>query len=301
MLLYMVCLRMDIFCPKTNSYSKSCHFVARKGKVRDFPEVGVQACSDCGMVTHSVDLSSNVDYRTGSMHRWSSEQKEIRSKPDAEIPRRMDSIAILDAKFGFRNILDWGCGAGAMLKAMQNSYTVSGLEPDEALRQSLIQEGLIVYKDSNEISRSGNRFDLVTLFHVIEHFYNAKEELERIRSVMSPNGVILIETPNANDALLTIYENQAFENYTYWSHHPMLHSQNSLQLLLENNGFSILENSGCQRYNLANHLGWLSLGKPGGHTTLSHLFTTETLKNYSRDLVSGGTSDTLWIVASIKS
>jgi len=292
---------VEVFCPRTNSYSESCNFVARNGKVRDFPEVGVQECRYCGMVTHSSDLRSNVDYESGSMHRWSSEQKEMRSKPDEDIPRRIRAIEMLHSRYGFKEILDFGCGAGAMLKAMKHSYKVSGLELDNSQRSNLINEGFKVYRDTNEIIVSGSRYDLVTLFHVIEHFYNPEAELARIRSVISPGGLILIETPNAEDALLTTYRNPAFENYTYWSHHPMLHSRKSLQLLLENNGFSILENDGCQRYNLANHLGWLAFGKPGGHVTLSHHFSSETLESYASDMVRGGTCDTLWMVARVRS
>jgi len=114
---------------------------------------------------------------------------------------------------------------------------------------------------------------------------------------LAPGGILVIETPNSNDVLLSKYKSAAFSEFTYWSHHPMLHSNSSLENLLTRNGFEILVNSGVQRYSLNNHLYWLSMGKPGGHKTWANFASTEIEEKYADLLSKFGLSDTIWLVA----
>ena len=78
--------------------------------------------------------------------------------------------------------------------------------------------------------------------------------------MLKPGELIVIETPNAYYALVTKYGFNTFQNFTYWLHHPILHSHESLATLVLRIGFSIVENMGLQRYGLANHLYWLVKG-----------------------------------------
>jgi 2-polyprenyl-3-methyl-5-hydroxy-6-metoxy-1,4-benzoquinol methylase len=139
--------------------------------------------------------------------------------------------------------------------------------------------------------------DMVTLFHVVEHFYEASIELNQIFELLGPGGIVLIETPNSMDVLLSKYESEEFSNFTYWSHHPMLHSHRSLEKLVERSGFKIIENSGLQRYDLNNHLYWLSNGRPGGHVIWKNFLSKETVDAYEKSLIQAGVSDTIWLIA----
>ena len=139
--------------------------------------------------------------------------------------------------------------------------------------------------------------DVVSLFHVVEHFYDPTIELQRIHNLLRPGGLVVIETPNSDDALLSKYENSEFQNFTYWSHHPMLHSHKSLQALVERNNFTVLENLGIQRYDLNNHLYWLAKGLPSGHEVWSGSLSVEAIESYARSLKATKTCDTLWLVA----
>ena len=139
--------------------------------------------------------------------------------------------------------------------------------------------------------------DVVSLFHVVEHFYDPTIELQRIHNLLRPGGLVVIETPNSDDALLSKYENSEFQNFTYWSHHPMLHSHKSLQALVERNNFTVLENLGIQRYDLNNHLYWLSKGLPGGHEVWRGKTSDDAIEGYAKSLIANKTCDTLWLVA----
>ena len=118
-----------------------------------------------------------------------------------------------------------------------------------------------------------------------------------MKKVLKPNGLLIIETPNSNDSLLTKYKSLNFSNFTYWSHHPMVHSNYSLHCLVESSGYEVVLNSGAQRYDLNNTLYWLAMGKPGGHSTWKNYISSETSAKYAEDLISQGLSDTIWLIA----
>jgi len=195
------------------------------------------------------------------------------------------------------SILDFGCGAGTMLSALSDHFSVFGVEPDSCARGAARNLGHKVFESAETALASNVQVDIVTLFHVIEHFYEASLELNRTRELLMPGGIIVIETPNSMDALLSKYQSEEFSNFTYWSHHPMLHSDKSLTRLLERSGFKVTENSGVQRYDLNNHLYWLSNGRPGGHVVWKNFTYVETVDAYERFLILEGISDTLWVVA----
>jgi predicted SAM-dependent methyltransferase len=154
-----------------------------------------------------------------------------------------------------------------------------------------------VHASTEALIINEKRFDLITLFHVVEHFYKPDTELARIYELLKPGGLLLIETPNSQDALLTKYQSNPFANFTYWTHHPMLHSNNSLSSLVTRKGFTLISNSGMQRYGLENHFYWLSNNRPGGHIEWEGMFSEFTNLNYEKDLVSEGVADTIWLVA----
>jgi hypothetical protein len=99
------------------------------------------------------------------------------------------------------------------------------------------------------------------------------------------------------DVLLSKYESNEFSNFTYWSHHPMLHSHRSLEWLVERCGYKVIENSGVQRYDLNNHLYWLSQGRPGGHEAWKDFAPLEAVSAYAKLLIGQELNDTLWMVA----
>ncbi len=123
--------------------------------------------------------------------------------------------------------------------------------------------------------------------------------LDKLKNLLEDNGRLIIEVPNANDALLTIYENEAFSNFTYWSCHLYLYTHHTLNLLAKQAGFEVEFIKHIQRYPLSNHLYWLSKNKPGGHEKWGNFFDSKELNSaYENQLASLGATDT--IIACLK-
>lgn len=269
----------------------------RNGSVRDFPQYGVDECSECGLVTHERDLREFINYESGSMHNWAAGYGGTLETPKEDISRRVDAIKKLSQIHRIEHILDFGSGNGEMVRALSKTFQVEGLEPEQLARQKCLEAGLKVSASIDDFNKSQSKFDLITLFHVVEHFYNPKIEFTRIIELLRPGGILIVETPNSEDALLTEYKNEAFSNFTYWSHHPMLHSSRSLTILVTSTGFESVETCLVQRYGLANHLYWMTHQKAGGHVYWENKFSHATEEAYAQDLIKQGKADTLWLKA----
>jgi len=257
----------------------------------------VEECSNCHLVTHERDLREFIDYQSGSMHNWAAGYGGTLETPKEDISRRVEAIRTLTLNYKVKRILDFGSGNGEMISALSEHFSVEGLEPEEQARAKCVSEGKKVSASIDELIESSAKFDLVALFHVVEHFYNPRIEFTRIYDLLNPGGLLILETPNAEDALLTAYHNEAFSNFTYWSHHPMLHSSLSLSNLVTTAGFSNIEAKSVQRYGLANHLYWMTHQTAGGHVYWENKFSPITEKSYAQDLIEQGKADTLWLKA----
>jgi hypothetical protein len=104
---------------------------------------------------------------------------------------------------------------------------------------------------------------------------------------------LIIEVPSASDALLTLYESDAFSKFTYWSCHLYLFTEDNLKTLAEKAGFSALEMIQYQRYPLANHLHWLAKGKPGGQHAWEMFNVPELMRQYENVLKEKKICDTV--------
>ena len=287
----------SIECPSGNASADDCPWKKRDGSIRDFPEYGVEECSDCQLVTHERDLREFIDYQSGSMHSWAAGYGGTLETPKEDISRRVEAIRSVSQSHRVERILDFGSGKGEMIRALSGYFNVEGLEPEENARTKCNNDGNKVSASIDELTSSSARFELITLFHVVEHFYKPKIEFTRIFDLLQPGGILIIETPNSEDALLTEYQNEAFSNFTYWSHHPMLHSSVSLSNLVTTVGFDNIDVKMVQRYGIANHLYWMTHQRAGGHVYWEDKFSPTTEQSYAQDLIKQGQADTLWLQA----
>lgn len=139
----------------------------------------------------------------------------------------------------------------------------------------------------------GEGYDLITAFHVLEHLPDPREILKQLGGLLKPDGRMVVEVPSANDALLTLYNCEAFQRFTYWSQHLYLFTASTLTTLIKQEGLKVISVQHYQRYPLSNHLYWLSQDKPGGHMQWSFLDTAEVNHAYAQSLASIGKTDTL--------
>jgi hypothetical protein len=126
-----------------------------------------------------------------------------------------------------------------------------------------------MYKLASEVRKQS--YDVASLFHVLEHITTPVETLKQTHSLLRNGGKVIVEVPHARDLLFKL---ESFKRFSLWSEHIGLYTRQALQKLLEQSGFKNVQVEGFQRYPLANHIGWLVNGKPGGQNTI-HIMAPE--------------------------
>jgi len=99
---------------------------------------------------------------------------------------------------GAQRLLDIGCGRGDfILRCRARGWSVAGVEqshsPVIALKAAL---GIDVYEPDDLASIAAESFDVVTLWHVLEHLPDPASTLAEVRRILKPGGTVLIEVPN---------------------------------------------------------------------------------------------------------
>ena len=105
-------------------------------------------------------------------------------------------------------ILDVGCGTGEFLDRLAPDFAVEGTEPEpDAARWAREKLGLKVHTGYlAEISLEYEQFDLVTLWHVLEHIPDPVQELQIINKILAQDGKLLIALPNIGSIDAGIYK-----------------------------------------------------------------------------------------------
>ena len=131
-----------------------------------------------------------------------------------------------------KTVLDFGCGAGGfLLKAQNIAAKVVGIELEQRVLDHFAGQ-LELYSSIEECKSQGLNFDVITAFHVLEHVPDPRAMLKELAEILKPGGKIIIELPSGNDALLSLYENKAFQNFTYWSAHLYLFTLDTCAALI---------------------------------------------------------------------
>ncbi len=97
------------------------------------------------------------------------------------------------------NILDYGCGTADFLAHCKiHNWNITGIEPNENARKVASEKNGILPLPELEIKNlKPNSFDLITLWHVLEHVPNLNERIEDFKTLLKDDGVLLIAVPNA--------------------------------------------------------------------------------------------------------
>jgi 2-polyprenyl-3-methyl-5-hydroxy-6-metoxy-1,4-benzoquinol methylase len=106
------------------------------------------------------------------------------------------------------SVLDIGSGTGAFLHYMkQAGWEVTGLEPDDTARKNAKD---IYQVDARPISElydlAPQQFDAITMWHVLEHVHDLHTYLDHIRTLLKPEGSLLIAVPNYTSVDASYYK-----------------------------------------------------------------------------------------------
>lgn len=156
-------------------------------------------CSDCGFVflnprpsineisgyyeaekyqPHQIKPKTFLDWLYGFIRKWNNRYK-----------RRL-----IEQFMGVGSLLDYGCGSGEFLVEMQNSgWQACGVEPAQRPKESAREQNLSVF---DKIEQSSGQFNVITLWHVLEHVYEVQKLIKQLKERLQENGILVLALPN---------------------------------------------------------------------------------------------------------
>lgn len=260
-------------------------------RCRDAVNVQVLRCDHCGLVfLDNIEKVTEEFYENSGMYEFAPiDRAKLIAEEREDTDRR---VAFLRPIVKGKRVLDFGCGTGAVAAELKDKcLEISVVELNLAQRAAI--EADCGIKAARDIAELKGAFDLITMFHVLEHLPDPIKVLKDLRGRLAPGGKLIVEVPHAGDALLETYKSAAFRDFTFWSLHLYLFTESTLSKVFELAGFEATKVEFVQRYNLANHLHWLAVGKPGGHKAWKELSSTELDSAYAQKLADLKLTDTL--------
>ncbi|GAB4153789.1 MAG: class I SAM-dependent methyltransferase [Winogradskyella sp.] len=108
-----------------------------------------------------------------------------------------------------KTLLDIGCGTGDFLEtAKNNNWKVVGVEPSEQARSiANSKTSNVVFDISYLETLKDNSFDVITLWHVLEHLPNLDMQVKLLKRLLKPNGTLVIAVPNFKSYDANHYKN----------------------------------------------------------------------------------------------
>lgn len=150
----------------------------------------------------SEDYISHTDYKRNLFEKAYHFVRTISLKNKLKL---IDSVSESTNK----NLLDVGCGTGDFLSiAKKNKWTVTGVEPNNNARVIANQKTNNSIFDVDYLHKfEKHSFDVITLWHVLEHLPNLQNQILNLKSLLKQNGRLIIAVPNFNSFDAKYYKN----------------------------------------------------------------------------------------------
>lgn len=164
----------------------------------------VTCCAGCGL-TYVDPIPTRDELKRFYAERYRLEYKQASQPAIRHVYRagklalaRLKAAALLAAP-GAR-ALDCGAGGGEFTYLMASrGYRMSGIEPNDGYREYARREYAVDLRPGtlDDVEFESSEFDLITMFHVLEHVPDPVAALRRLGGWLRPGGHIYVEVPNA--------------------------------------------------------------------------------------------------------
>lgn len=182
---------------------------------------------------NSEDYISHTDNKRNLLEIVYHKVREISLKRKLKLMNSFES--------GTKSILDIGCGTGDFLEiALNDNWQVTGIEPNDSARQiANAKTNNSVFETEHLSKLIPNSFDVITLWHVLEHLPNLETQIPLLKSLLKPNGTLIIAVPNYKS-----YDAQYYKNF--WAaydvpRHLWHFSKTSISKLFKNENMKLVK------------------------------------------------------------
>jgi 2-polyprenyl-3-methyl-5-hydroxy-6-metoxy-1,4-benzoquinol methylase len=153
------------------------------------------------------------------------------------VANRLEALALKGA------VLDIGCGDGRFLSRVADRFRLTGLDLNpSAVERARVTRGLkdvytLTIEEMWERTDLSDTYDVITLFHVLEHVEDPAGLIASISACLRPGGLFALSVPNPRRLAL----HWCREEWDYPPHHLTRWTPQALLNVLRTHGFQILE------------------------------------------------------------
>jgi len=209
--------------------------------------IPIVVCKNCSLVQVNPrqDEQYYENYYRKEYQQIQNADKENLLKKSLTHALRRASFLEEEIDLSNKTILDVGCSCGEFLKLV-SSYAkrAVGIEPDKTFAEyGRNHYELDIFSGSLKkyINTCGTeRFDIVTLFTVIEHVHSPLSFLRHARKVLKENGLLILEFPEIFGLLKSIKDKRKLSSM-FSRHHLQYFSKNTINRILKLAGFDLIK------------------------------------------------------------
>ncbi|MEO6883678.1 MAG: class I SAM-dependent methyltransferase [Bacteroidia bacterium] len=171
------------------------------------------------------------------------------------------------------NVLDIGCASGYFLETLRTKgWDVQGIELDTAMIEVLNKKNIPVYTNTFNTFQTDKKYHLITLFDVLEHLPDTDKTFEKLASMLHPEGIIALITPDISSLQHSIFRKRWFQFKP--QEHIHYFSPKTLQKSIESHQLKIIHIQKSGQYADMNFI--LNRLQQYGFSTLHKGFATAT-------------------------
>jgi len=195
-------------------------------------------CKSCSMVY------LNPVFRTEALKKYYENNSTVQaeahiSESDFYTSIYEKGLATIEKSVEPGALLDIGCSGGFFLDiARQRGWTTYGIELNRAEYAIAKSKGHKVWNEPMEQVHSDQKYKVVTLWDVFEHIKSGGVYLQSVAKKLEENGLVFLQIPSATALAARILHEKC--NMFDGVEHVNLYTPDSIRLLCNNAGFSIL-------------------------------------------------------------
>ena len=195
--------------------------------------VGFECCGDCGLLQIVDPIPAELIYGEADTYTTGFQQ-----------PRHLeDLITTTIARQDPGKAIDIGCNDGALMEALRRAGygSIVGVEPNPAAAELARKKGHKVYTSyltkelAAQIVAECGEFDTIYLRHVVEHVSDLEVFFVAIRTLLRPDGFLVLELPDVEEGFAL------GSPAILWEEHVVYFTQPLAEYMLERFGFHIVE------------------------------------------------------------
>lgn len=200
--------------------------------------IDVHRCGHCGLI-YAGKMQQNEDLVKHYSDQYFEPYLETESiHLEKRFKKRIEEIRHLHYP---GTILDVGCGAGFFLElATKTGYDTQGVElSGYAAGYAQEKLGLSVFQgELADAPFEKESFDIITLWHILEHVHDPRQFLGQVHHLLKPNGLLAAEVPNIGSRVARMagvnWELMAPKEHFYYF------NPSTIRQYLEMSGFKVI-------------------------------------------------------------